>query len=387
MNRLFIVSVGMLGSLSVLSCRQQSSVDLVSAAQGPTVSPVSKPFIASSDPAPEGDPCSPRTYGAIPNDASLDVNGIQAAIHACGEQGGGVVQLETGRYLVDRPIELTHRNLTLRGTCRNCSVLSAQGDDYAVIRRSRDGLSSNGDWPATLSNIRITELSIQVEGGRKMMGIDLSGISYSRIDQAHVTSIQPPGGSVGDFFVGIYMKTGPHGVSPYYNTIEDTHLSGAFSNYSVGILMDEHLYPNGRGVGPNANRVSGGRISAFREGVKIRAGVGNTFYGVIMEAITAYHYTFGTERVITNPVIIVGGNSWKNITAVDNQVFGGYHEGGLGSRVVFLNHGAAGNSVQIGKVGSTGSASLVMVGAALAGKCEADNVVSMRQRSVFTCAQ
>lgn len=60
-------------------------------------------------------------YGAIPDDMVDDGAAMQRAINACAEQGGGIVYLPRGRYLVNtdmasrRPIEITNSGIVLKG--------------------------------------------------------------------------------------------------------------------------------------------------------------------------------------------------------------------------------------------------------------------------------
>ncbi len=56
-----------------------------------------------------------RAFGAIPDDDRDDADAITAALRAAGAGGGGVVSLEAGRYVLDRPIGLGHDDVALIG--------------------------------------------------------------------------------------------------------------------------------------------------------------------------------------------------------------------------------------------------------------------------------
>lgn len=56
-----------------------------------------------------------RAYGAIPDDELEDGAAISAALHAAGAAGGGVVELEPGRYVLDQPVRLSHDDVALVG--------------------------------------------------------------------------------------------------------------------------------------------------------------------------------------------------------------------------------------------------------------------------------
>lgn len=57
----------------------------------------------------------PLSFGARANDGLDDASGIQAAIDAAQEAGGGVVTLEAGIYFLDAPLLITGNNIHLRG--------------------------------------------------------------------------------------------------------------------------------------------------------------------------------------------------------------------------------------------------------------------------------
>ncbi|GEM_PF-1383423 len=56
-----------------------------------------------------------KDFGAVVNDGKADTTALKAALDQIGEAGGGVLQLEEGTYILDRPLKILHDNLVLRG--------------------------------------------------------------------------------------------------------------------------------------------------------------------------------------------------------------------------------------------------------------------------------
>ena len=68
-------------------------------------------------------------YGAVANDGSDALKGIQAALDAAGKAGGGVVMIPAGRYRLSGGL-VVPQHVTLRGESEALTAL--QWDDYGV---------------------------------------------------------------------------------------------------------------------------------------------------------------------------------------------------------------------------------------------------------------
>lgn len=63
------------------------------------------------------------TYGAVAGDSNDDSTAIQAAIDHVGSQGGGVVQLGSGSFHLDKPLNIAKSGVVLRGAGRDATKL------------------------------------------------------------------------------------------------------------------------------------------------------------------------------------------------------------------------------------------------------------------------
>jgi polygalacturonase len=75
--------------------------------------------------------CLPGSYGAKADGVTYDTKALQAAVDACAAAGGGIVKLESGKFLTD-PIVL-RSNITLQIESGATLLGSQRIDDYPVI--------------------------------------------------------------------------------------------------------------------------------------------------------------------------------------------------------------------------------------------------------------
>src|SRR5262245_40449949 len=77
----------------------------------------------SGPPPPSGPIVEARSLGITPDD-TVDTSAVlQAALDELGAAGGGVLQLDPGRYLLERPLFVHHSNVVLRGAGRHATTL------------------------------------------------------------------------------------------------------------------------------------------------------------------------------------------------------------------------------------------------------------------------
>ena len=126
-----------------------------------------------------------RSYGARGDGKTLDTRAVQAAIDACYADGGGVVLVPAGTYLIGS-VEV-RSNITLRIVAGGKLLGSAHGTDYHAVDAiplSGDSTLEDGNW-ALLFAVHATNVTIEGPGT-----IDGQGIQF----HAPVRGEAPPSG-------------------------------------------------------------------------------------------------------------------------------------------------------------------------------------------------
>src|SRR5699024_9975202 len=92
-----------------------------------------------------------QAFGAVPGDQHNDNVAIQKAIDQASENGGGVVYIPSGVYLIGKALNINASSVTLKGNGRS-SVLKNNGTKLAIIK------SVSNDH--SLENVIIERLAI-----------------------------------------------------------------------------------------------------------------------------------------------------------------------------------------------------------------------------------
>ncbi len=74
-------------------------------------------------PFPTGPTVEARGLGIRPDEPTDVSDRLQAALDHLGESGGGTLQLDVGRYVLDRPLFLHHPHVVLRGAGKEATTL------------------------------------------------------------------------------------------------------------------------------------------------------------------------------------------------------------------------------------------------------------------------
>jgi len=200
---------------------------------------------------------------------------IQAAIDAVAN-GPKRVKLSGKTYFPAATIYLVNHSVQLIGTGHGdggTKIDSSSG--YAII-----AATPSSDVPPYnyLSHCAVRDMWLHSDSA--LYGISVTGFSYSdfRNLNIEVTTVN------GHMIHGV----GNNGASPYYNIFDNLVLSSNWAIGSVGIFGGEGAWAGGSN-GPNANCFSNiGRICSVKGGIDIRAGNGNTFFNVQLEANSDY---------------------------------------------------------------------------------------------------
>ncbi|MDO8676116.1 MAG: glycosyl hydrolase family 28-related protein [Candidatus Azambacteria bacterium] len=269
---------------------------------GETLAPTCAPGTTNctARPANSGDgSVSVKDFGAKGDGITNDAAAIQAALDSLPNPTtgvrGGVIRFPAGVY----NIGVTSLMVKAKST-----RLLGQSSGGSIIKYSGSGAAIQGDGSETvLPRSEISYLQIETSGnGAK--AIDFTYFSYSTF--SHNTLIVRGNNASGFYGRGTFA-----GSSPYYNILSDNDIVMDGTTGSVGYYFDAYD-PGGRTMkGPNANLITGGRISNGTTHVKIVDGNTNTFTGIKSESAHGKHIQVGSGIIVVRGTVASGSEIQK----------------------------------------------------------------------------
>ncbi|MDH4619712.1 right-handed parallel beta-helix repeat-containing protein [Brevibacillus sp. AY1] len=299
-------------------------------------------------------------FGAIPNDAKNDAEAIQKAIDFLAKrglsEGGGVVFIPRGEYLLNKTIEVKD-NITLMG----------EGSSNRWANRMGSNLVQNNNSLSTLLRItgrdtRISQLGIRGDESAFTDGITLDGAEYVTIDHSLIShmgrrGIYDKGGvvrriqsnsiyhtkdnaiegklwdsylagnDIGYGKIGLYITGGPSRITGNKFWLQGEHAVWLGGNKSI-LSENDIQYPGGMGVyinsinnivNANIIQVAGRTIHAehFKTGIFVN-GSQNSIVGNLLVQSNREEPAYGSN--VTNYGIYIAKGGHSDILITQNQI-------------------------------------------------------------------
>jgi hypothetical protein len=225
--------------------------------------------------------------------ATTDADIYPYVLHALTSLAGTKPVRITDNYTCDTGIQIDVTGSSLLGIGRgSCGITFGPTVDVGIFGN-----------PAASSINHVTIAGLRLKTAKaSARTVDYSRFSYSFIEN-NIIEISKANS------VCCYGAGDNSGASPYYNVIKGNYLAATgsgFQNGGTGYLF----YPGGTvNRGPNAMKVSGGRVSGMERSVYIEAGNNIEVSSVWSESCTNAHYVVGSETADVTGTATSGAKS------------------------------------------------------------------------------
>lgn len=204
-----------------------------------------------------------KDYGAAGDGVADDTAEIQAAIDAAAAAGGGVVFLPAGTYKITAALTGGH-GLHILGVGKGQSWI--KGALGGPLIKSVNAATRYFSW--TIRDIGLNNTNRATAGG---IGIDLTNISTSRVDNVAITNVE----------LGIKLAE-----SAYYNQVSAAQVTTAVTGVQCG----------GGTLPTNENQFDSLRIGDVTTGFVVDGGTNNKIFGGAIESFTGVGIDIGPTQ-------------------------------------------------------------------------------------------
>ncbi|CAB4152108.1 Pectate lyase superfamily protein [uncultured Caudovirales phage] len=234
----------------------------------------------------------PEWFGAVKDGTTDDQPAFALAIEYL-KNVGGIIQLQSGHYAIDNPIEVLYNHITIQGAGNNVSWID-------VTSPSVNGIEIVGVSGTPIRNVMLRDFSIISDTfGSSNVGITMFYTAFVIVERMQIH----------DFIIGVYMKGAG-------NTQLDT-IGATYTGTNNG-FVGFNIYG---GVSASDGNPSSNFRRCYTSGVTGKTGqIGFRIYGVYMSdlqfelcetALTNYGYVidytsapnYNVDIIIRNPIV------------------------------------------------------------------------------------